>query len=129
MKTKIIASALFVLSLNAYALDQSVSAQAMADMCRSEDSESFQYATCMSNINGYMNGLIHAKVLEEIKQEKVNERSDNLLELQEVCLPTDLNNAQLSQNFLNFMDSNQNQNTRDFFSAFYDSMKTSYPCR
>lgn len=130
MKTKIIASALLVLSFNAHAFDQSVSAQAMADMCKNEDSESFQYATCMSNINGYMNGLIHAKVLDEMKSEEVVEpRDDSVLELQGACLPTDVNNAQLSQNFLTFMHQHNDQNSRDFFSAFYDSMKITYPCK
>lgn len=125
----IIASALLLTCMNAHAFDQSVSATAMLEMCSSTDAESLPYVTCMSNINGYMNGLIHAKVLEEVKKNVFEEPEDDRLKLQEACLPKNTNNAELSQSFIKFVHENPGQGDRDFFSAFYDSMKKTYPCQ
>ena len=125
----ILASALLLGCMNAHAFDQSVSANTMLEMCSNNDSESLPYISCMSNINGYMNGLIHAKVFDEIKKNVFEEPEDDRLKLQEACLPKNTNNSELSKSFVAFVQKHPEQGNRDFFSSFYDSMKSTYPCQ
>lgn len=111
-----------------FAYDQTFSAQAMEDLCSVEDTKSVEYITCISNINGYMEGLVHSKVFEELESDVVKQKTDDTLQLHQVCLDPQVSNYQLSKIFLKFIETNPEMLHKDFFTVFYESMKNSFPC-
>lgn len=111
-----------------HAYDQTFSAQAMLDLCSVEDTKSVEYITCISNINGYMEGLVHSKVFEELERDVVTQKKDDTLRLHEVCLDPEVSNYQLSKIYLKFIEKNPELLHKDFFTVFYESMKNAFPC-
>lgn len=120
---------LCLLSQFASAYDDTFTAKAMQELCSIDDTKSAEYVTCISNINGYMEGLVHAKVFEEMEKEFVTDKSDGTLQLHQVCLDSEVSNYQLSKIFLKYIDGHPEMLHKDFFTVFYDSMKNSFPCK
>ena len=116
------------LSNTAMAYDQAFTAKSMQEFCSSNDTKSTEYITCISNINGYMEGMVHSKVFEELENDTVQDKNDETLRLHEVCLASDVSNYQLSKIFLKYISQNPEYLHRDFFSVFYESMKNAFPC-
>jgi hypothetical protein len=129
MKKILIASALMFAASQSNAFEIQLSTKSMIEMCKSSDPESLEYNTCMSNINGYMAGLVHAKVFDEIERNTIFEKEDDNLRLHDICLKPFVNNYQLSQVFIKYGDSHQELGQKDFFTVFYSSMKDSFPCK
>jgi hypothetical protein len=129
IKKIFLASAVMLMAFHANAFEMQLSTKSMLDMCKSSDPDSLEYSTCMSNINGYMAGLVHAKVFDELEQNTIFQKEDDNLRLHDICLKPFVSNYQLSQVFIKYGDAHPELGQKDFFSVFYNSMKDSFPCK
>ncbi|MFK4132294.1 Rap1a/Tai family immunity protein [Pseudomonas luteola] len=128
IKPTLIALALTLCAGSAFAKNQQLTSQSMVSMCSNTNIESVSYTACMANINGYLAGLVHAKVLDEVENNIVSEKETDLLKLHDICLQPYVNNYQLSQVFIKYGTSHPETADNDFFTVFYESMQEAFPC-
>jgi hypothetical protein len=128
IKKMIFATLISLTTMNSYAFEMQLTSKSMIEMCQNSDPDSIGYNTCMSNINGYMAGLVHAKVFDEIEKNTIFEKEDDNLRLHDICLKPFVSNYQLAQVFIKYGEEHTEADQKDFFSVFYNSMKDSFPC-